>query len=84
MFPMRTTITIEDDVLQKARAVSTNLKKSFRFTINNALRIGLEQVEKPSKRKKYSTRPKPMGLKHGYEIDNVQELLDKLDEEGSK
>ena len=81
---MRTTITIEDDVLQRARTVSSKLKKPFRFIINNALRLGLEQVEKPAKSKKYSTNPKPMGLKHGYELDNVQELLDRLDEEGSK
>ena len=81
---MRTTITIEDDVIQKARTVSSSLKKPFRFIINNALRIGLEQIEKPSKIKKYSTKPRPMGLKHGYELDNVQELLDRLDEEGSR
>jgi hypothetical protein len=81
---MRTTITIKDDVIQRARTVSSKLKKPFRFVINNALRLGLEQVEKPAKRKKYSTTPKPMGLKHGYEIDNIQELLDRIDEEGSK
>ncbi len=81
---MRTTITIEDDVLQRARTVSSNLKKPFRFIINNALRLGMEQVEKPSKRKIYSTKPKPMGLKHGYELDNIHELLDRIDEESSR
>ncbi|HCE45589.1 MAG TPA: DUF2191 domain-containing protein [Lentisphaeria bacterium] len=81
---MRTTITIEDDVLQRARTVSSNLKKPFRLIINSALRLGLEQVEKPSKRKTYTTKPKPMGLKQGYEIDNIHELLDRIDEEGSR
>ena len=80
---MRTTITIEDDVLQKARTLSSNMKKPFRFIINHALRLGLEKFDKPSKVKKYTTRAKPMGLKQGYDLDNIHELLDRIDEEES-
>ncbi|HBC87106.1 MAG TPA: DUF2191 domain-containing protein [Lentisphaeria bacterium] len=81
---MRTTITIEDDVIQKARRISAKLKRPFRYVVNSALRLGLEKVEKPIKTKAYATRPHPMGLRQGYDIDNIQELLERIEEDDSK
>lgn len=72
---MRTTIVIDDDVLDRARGLATRLHTSFRSVVNEALRAGLEQVEKPTKHRRHRTTPHAMGLRRGYNLDNIQELL---------
>ena len=72
---MRTTLTIEDDVLDRAKSVATRLHAPFRQIVNEALRAGLETVEAPAKRRTYRTRPHKMGLRTGRNLDNIQELL---------
>ena len=81
---MRTTITIDDDVLDRARVLANALGKPFRFVINEALRAGLEKVEKPAKRRPYRTKPRAMGLREGYDLDNIQELLAQVEGEDSR
>lgn len=78
---MRTTIVIDDDVLGRARMLANELNTSFRSVVNEALRTGLEQVEKPAKRRRYRTRPHSMGVRRGYNLDNIQELLAQTDGE---
>ena len=72
---MRTTVTLDEDVLDRARALTARLHTSFKTVINEALRVGLDHVEKPTKRRPYRTKPRAMGLRKGYSLDNIQELL---------
>jgi hypothetical protein len=72
---MRTTVTIEDDVLDKAKSVASKLHEPFRKVINEALRAGLDVVNEPTKRRAYCTQPHKMGLRTGRNLDNMQELL---------
>ena len=72
---MRTTLSLDDDVIDKARQVAARLSTSFRAVVNEALRVGLEEVERPAKCRPYRTEPHPMGLREGYDLDNVQELI---------
>ncbi len=72
---MRTTLTIDDDVIDKARSIATRLHMPFRKVVNEALRAGLETVASPAESKPYRTRPTSMGLKPGRNLDNIQELL---------
>jgi len=72
---MRTTLTIDDDVLDKARALSQKLQTSFRSVVNKALRVGLQTAEAPEKSRRYQTKPHKMGLRVGKNLDNIQELL---------
>ena len=78
---MRTTITIDNDVLERARAISAKLRTPFKTVINEALRAGLDHVEQPAKRQGYETKPHAMGLKAGRNIDNIQELLAQVEGE---
>ena len=78
---MRTTITIDNDVLERARSISTKLCTTFKTVINEALRAGLENMEQPVKRRPYKTKPRKMGLKAGRNIDNIQELLAQIEGE---
>jgi hypothetical protein len=72
---MRTTISLDQDVLEKARKAAGRLRVPFKTIVNEALRVGLEQVSKPAEKRPYRTIPHEMGLKDGFNADNVQELL---------
>ena len=68
---MRTTLTIDDDVLDKAKAVAAKLHAPFRRVVNEALRTGLQTVEDTPRTRSYHTRPHKMGLKAGRNLDNI-------------
>jgi hypothetical protein len=76
---MRTTLTIDDDVLDKARAVAGRLHIPFRRVVNEALRAGLQTVGAAAERKPYHTRAHKLGLKQGRNLDNIQELLAQIE-----
>jgi hypothetical protein len=78
---MRTTLSIDDDVLEAARVLAAARKASFRVIINEALRSGLSTLEGGMRSKAYRTEPRPMGVRPGYDLDNVQELLSRLEGE---
>ena len=78
---MRTTLTLDPDVAEKASAAASELKKPFKQVINEALRIGLEQLGKPPRRKPYHMKPHRMGLRPGYSLDNIGELLAQIEGE---
>jgi len=78
---MRTTLSIDDDVIERARAVAAKLNKPFKTIVNEALRAGLDLVEQPAKQRRYKTKPHKMGLKHGRNFDNIQQLLAQIEGE---
>jgi hypothetical protein len=78
---MRTTLTIDDDVLDKAKAVAAKLRRPFRQVVNEALRNGLQGVEDPPRTRPYRTRPHKLGLKAGRNLDNIQALLSQIEGE---
>lgn len=81
---MRTTLTIDDDVMERARAVAAKLRTPFKAIVNEALRAGLDQVEQPAKQSRYETKPHEMGLRNGHNLDNIQELLAQIEGEDSR
>jgi antitoxin component of RelBE/YafQ-DinJ toxin-antitoxin module len=81
---MRTTLNLDDDVLEKARSVANRLNMPFRKVVNEALRAGLEAVELPAEHRLYRTIPHEMGLKPGRNLDNIQELLAQIEGEDSR
>ena len=78
---MRTTLTLDEDVAQRTKSLAAKLKKPFKIVLNEALRKGLDQIEKPQKRRNYRTIPHEMGLREGLSIDNIQELLTQVEGE---
>lgn len=81
---MRTTINLDHDVIERARAISADLGEPFKTVINRALRIGLDHVEEPAVCQPYETKPQAMGLKPGRNLDNIQELLAQIEGEDSR
>jgi hypothetical protein len=72
---MRTTLSIDDDVLDRAKEIAAKLREPFRKIVNEALRAGLDHVEQPAKQRRYKTEPHAMGLRFGRNLDNIQELV---------
>lgn len=81
---MRTTLTLDDDVAAKAKQASNILRKPFKSTINEALRIGLDQLLRPPTAKPYQTIARPMGLREGFSYDNIGDLLAQAEGEDFK
>ncbi len=81
---MRTTLSIDDDVMERARVIAAKLSTPFKTIVNEALRVGLDQVEQPAKQRRYTTKPHKMGLRQGRNIDNIQELLTQIEGEDSR
>ena len=78
---MRTTLNLDDDVLERAKAMAAKLKTPFRQVINEALRAGLSAAEDPPPMRPYCTHPHTMGLKAGRNLDNIQALLSEVEGE---
>jgi hypothetical protein len=81
---MRTTLSIDDDVIERARAVAAKLGTPFKTIVNEALRVGLDQVEKPAKQRRYKTKPRAMGLRPGRNLDDIQQLLAQIEGEDAR
>ena len=81
---MRTTLTIDDDVAQKVRQLAKDFDRPFKDIVNEALRLGLEHVEKPGAVRLYVTASRPLGLRQGFSFDNIQELLSETEGENSR
>ena len=78
---MRTTLTLDEDVVQKAKAAVAKSHRPFKQVVNQALRFGLDRMEAPPKGKPYRTKPHRMGLRKGLNYDNIQELLAQVEGE---
>ncbi len=77
---MRTTLTLDDDVAHKLKAVMRKSGKSFKETLNEYLRIGLNTRESIPVRKRFRVKARRLELRPGFSYDDVQGLLDQLDE----
>jgi hypothetical protein len=78
---MRTTLSIDDDVLEKAKSAAARAKLPFRTIVNEALRAGLNAIAVPADAVPYTTKPHKLKLKAGMNLDNISELLAQTDGE---
>ncbi len=77
---MRTTLTIDDDVvfgLKKAQ--KDNPEKSFKEIVNDHLRRGLKMVPGTPRKKKFKVKAYNLGLRKDLNFDNIEEVLDILE-----
>ncbi len=75
---MRTTLTLDDDVAAKLRAIMRRTGKPFKQTVNEVLRLGLvSRSSRPTDR--FEVRARALGLRPGVSYDNVEELIEQLE-----
>ena len=76
---MRTTLTLDEDVAQKARELMRRRRLPFKQVINEALRVGLSRTFRDEDARPYETQPRAMGLRPGVNLDNIAEVLADLE-----
>ena len=77
---MRTTLTLDDDVAAKLKAAARKTGRPFRDVVNDALRRGLLS-ERPARRVPFRVKARSLGgLRPGLRLDNIGELLERVED----
>ena len=76
---VRTTVTLEEDVERMLREAMHRSRKTFKQTLNAALRTGLSGRAAQSKAKRFVVKARPMGLRAGIDPASFNKLADDLE-----
>ena len=77
---MRTTITINDEILTQLKDVAGKEKdKTFKEVVNDTLRLGLNARKEIKRRPRFKVEARDLGTFPGLNYDNIEELLDQID-----
>jgi hypothetical protein len=71
---VRTTVTLDDDILDRVKRESRSRGASFRDTLNDLLRTALTVENRP--RRTLKIEPVRMGYRAGLNYDDVESLLE--------
>lgn len=78
---MRTTVTLDSDVARMLSDQAARSRKSFKETLNTALRLGLSRVSESKSTEEFVIEAHPMNLRTGVDPARLNSLLDDLDAE---
>jgi hypothetical protein len=73
---IRTTVTLDDDVLERVKQESKVRGLSFRETLNELLRQSFLLKSARPKAKPFKVQPRHMGLRRGLPYDSTSALLE--------
>lgn len=73
---MRTTVTLEKDVERKLRDAMHRSRKSFKQTLNAALRAGLGEKAVQRNTRRFVVKSRAMGLRAGFDPAGFNRLAD--------
>lgn len=81
MRAMRTTLNVDDDLLQRLRREAERSGTPFRATLNRVLRLGLERVQPESPQPPYRCPTFSMGFPPLSNLDKALQLAAQLEDE---
>ena len=76
---MRTTLTLDDDVAAKLKAVSLRTGRSFRDVVNETLRRGLVTRQPAGALPPFEVVARDLGIRQGLSLDDIGELLEQVE-----
>jgi len=76
---VRTTVTLDDDVFAKLQAEMRRSGRSFKETVNEFLRRGLTARRQAPPAKPFRIQARDLGLRPGFQLDNIGELLEQIE-----
>ena len=76
---MRTTITLDDDVVSKIKEEMRRTGGSFKAVVNEMVRSGYHFSQKMKVKKPFKVNARPLGLRPGLNYDSTSELLEVLE-----
>jgi hypothetical protein len=78
---MRTTVTLEKDVERMLRNAMHRSRRSFKETLNAALRVGLAAKPVQGRGARFRIKARPMGLRAGVDPASFNKLADAMEVE---
>jgi hypothetical protein len=82
---MRTTLTLDDDVAARLKSAVRRLRRPFKQVLNEALRSGLNAMDHPKPaRRPFRTKGFDLGPSLVGSLDNVEEILSRVEGEGHR
>ena len=79
---MRTTLTLDEDVVNKLRQESRRTGRPFREVVNESIRLGLSRQRELKRRKKLVVNARALGSLPGLNYANIGELLEQIEGPG--
>jgi len=76
---MRTTVTLDKDVERMVHDAMHRSRRSFKETLNAALRTGLAAKPDRIRLSRFAVKARPMGLRAGIDPANFNKLADALE-----
>jgi hypothetical protein len=76
---MRTTVTLDKDVERLVRDAMHRARRSFKETLNAALRTGLAAKPTRTRGTRFVVKARPMGLRAGIDPAGLNKLPDALE-----
>jgi hypothetical protein len=76
---MRTTVTLDPDVVEQLKSLARRRNISFKAALNNAVRAGLAAERGGSRN--YIAPARPMQLRRGVDLTQALRLADSLEDE---
>ena len=73
---IRTTVTLDEDVIARVKRESQSRGTSFRDTLNDLLRVALLSAGSPPPHRTLNIKPSHMGYKPGLNYDSIESLLE--------
>jgi metal-responsive CopG/Arc/MetJ family transcriptional regulator len=73
---IRTTVTLDDDVLDRVKRVSRSRGAPFRETLNELLRSALLDLDNKPRRRAFKIEPIHMGYRAGLNYDDIESLIE--------
>jgi hypothetical protein len=81
---IRTTVTLDEDVLARVKRESRSRGVPFRLALNDLLRSALLASEKKPRKPTFKVKATHMGFRPGLDYDNVESLLAYAEGEGHR
>lgn len=78
---MRTTLTIDDNLIRELRQKANETGSSFKEIVNKVLRSGLKEMDKPKPSKSYKCKTNSLGYPPKADLDRALDLAEHLESE---
>ncbi len=78
---MRTTLTIDDDLVQRLKELAHRTGQPFKEVVNRALRAGIENERRPPRHQSIRVRTFQMGSPAGDNFDKALQIASELENE---
>ncbi len=80
---MRTTVNINDALLNEIRARAELTGRTFRQTLEETIKVGLAKQGEAKRQRRFRVQPHDLQLKAGFRNQSLNQLYDQLEAEDS-